>query len=178
MPYLIEIQPDEKLLAEVDFCPSNKAEPFRFAVSDQALFLPAKKFVVAGDPRYFKRVPASQVKEVRVEAVKPYGFYVASVLVILLGLAGYWSFTLPEARLTLRGLAWVAAVLTGGILLPFAGRGRHRLVIQMMDGVFRWVPPLVVDPQSKRQVNAVLDAIVRASATAGLSISDVRAGQT
>jgi hypothetical protein len=174
MPYILEPQSDEKLLADIIYQPSPKIEPFRFAMTDRAVFLPAKRFVVTGDPTYFNRVPLSDVKEFHVEAVKPYGFFVASIVLAAIGIAVLLMIIQPGAFVTPRGIGITFMILIGAGLLPIAGKGRYRLVIRHADKTFRWVPPLVVASGEKRQVNDVLDVITRAAKTVAVIVTDER----
>jgi hypothetical protein len=178
MPYEIEAEPGEKVLLDLDFLVSEKSERFRFAVSDRALYLPAKRFVISGDPHYFRRVPKVRVNEVCVQALRPYGLWVAAALMVVAGLVTEILMLMPffvglEGTFRLSG--WPLAILVGGLLLPLAARGRGRLVVLMGDQSFKWVPPLVVDRASKRHIAATLEEILKACRTAGIRVSDQRA---
>src|SRR5207253_164796 len=100
-----------------------------------------KRFVVSGDPTYFRRVPKEQVKEVRVQSLRPYGLWVAAALMVAAGLITEILMMMPlveqiPGRYRVSG--WPLAILVGGLLLPLAARGRQRLVMQMEKGRFRW----------------------------------------
>ncbi len=174
MPYILDLAPNERLRADIDYAASEKSGRFRFAVTDHAFYIPATKFVVAGDPTYFKSVPIAHVESVEIEAIKPYGFYVFSVLMVLAGLFILGTAILPGAILTPQGIGWSLAILVGGVLLSIAGQGRYRLAVRMGKETYRWVPPLVVFPQDKRQLNEVLDTIVKASTGIGVRVEDAR----
>jgi hypothetical protein len=174
MPYTIELEPEEMLVTDIDFQPSEKSPLFGFAVSDRAFYIPATKFVVSGDPHYFKRVPATDVTEVKVEPIRPYGAYVVALLMAGLGAVFLWSLLVPGAPLSPRVLGLGLALLVGSLLLPFVARGRHRLLIRFANRKFRWTPPLVVDSGSRRKVNEVLDDIVAASDLCGVRTDDRR----
>lgn len=172
MPYVIDLRPDERLVTDIFYQPSRKVEPFRFAVSDQAVYLPAKKFVVSGDPTYFERVPLGEVSEVTLQPIKPYGAYLGAAVMIGPGLFCLWSFVLPGAGLTPRGLGWSLAILVGGLLLPFSARGRHRLLLRYGGKTFRWTPPYVVGGAARLQVDELLDQIVHSLRDQGVRIDD------
>jgi hypothetical protein len=114
---------------------------FCFAVTDRAVYVPATRLVFSGDPHYLKKVPLSEVREVRVEPIRPYAAWVS---------------------------AWPLALLVGGGLLPFVARGRHRLVVAFQKGAFCWTPPLLVDRESREHVQSILTDVLRAAANAGV----------
>jgi hypothetical protein len=66
---------------------------------------------------------------------------------------------------------WPIAIFVGGILLPFAARGRLGLEIRTHDKKFRWKPPLVVDKASKQKIQATFDEIIAACEKSGLKVS-------
>lgn len=66
---------------------------------------------------------------------------------------------------------WPIAIFVGGILLPFAARGRLGLEIRTHDKKFQWKPPLVVDKASKQKIQATFDEIIAACEKSGLKVS-------
>jgi hypothetical protein len=69
---------------------------------------------------------------------------------------------------------WPIAVFVGGIILPFAARGRFGLQVTTSEKNFRWKPPMVVDKPSKDQVATVLDGISAACQATGIRVRDER----
>ncbi|MCC2668772.1 MAG: hypothetical protein K0Q72_1243 [Armatimonadetes bacterium] len=144
---------------------------FCFAVTDRAVYVPATRLVFSGDPHYLKKVPLSEVREVRVEPIRPYAAWVFAAIMIAAGLMVGASMVLPfllHIEGTYRMSAWPLALLVGGGLLPFVARGRRRLVVAFQKGGFCWTPPLVVDRESREQVQSILTDILRAAANAGM----------
>jgi hypothetical protein len=186
MAYIIEVEPGENVLLDVSFRASQKEivhrasekpEDLRMAISDRAFYFAAKRFVVSGDPTYFRRVPKDQVSEVRVQSLRPYGLWVAAALMVAAGLVTEVLMMWPlvtQAPGTFRVSGWPLAVLVGGLVLPLAAKGRQRLVVQMLKGRFKWDPPLVVDRASKQRIVATLDDILKACRTAGVQVTDDR----
>lgn len=168
MPYEINPEPGENVLLDVWFQPSNKCEPFGFAVSDQALYVPAKKFVISGDPRFFKRVPDCDLRSISVEKTRPYAAWMLSALMTVAGLTIIGGLIIGS-RVTTDPHAFCEAlsVLVGGLLVPFAAKGRKRLVITMASGTYKWNPPFVVDKASKQQIESVLQSILEACRRSG-----------
>lgn len=196
MAYSIEAEPGEKVLLDLDFQvsarpsagftagsralarESNKRERLRLGVSDRALYLPATRFVVSGDPFYFRRVPREQVHEIRVQRLRPYGLWIAAAVMVAAGLIVEILMMTPlvtQSPGTYQVSGWPLAILVGGLLLPIAGRGRSRLVIQMAKGRFGWNSPLVIDRASKQRIAAALDEVLKACRGADLQVSDERA---
>ena len=94
MPYEIQQEPGERVLLDLAFRASEKQVVYRSAdrpddlrlgISDRAIYLPAKRFVVSGDPCYFRRVPKAQVNLVQVQGPRAYGLWIAAVLMVLAG---------------------------------------------------------------------------------------------
>jgi hypothetical protein len=171
MPYEIKPEPNERILLDVDYRASKDSEPFRFAVSDQALYLPSKRLVVAGDPCCFRRVPREEVTEVRVEPLQPYWLWIGAGFMVVTGIFIGGAMLLPflmqwEGKFRVSG--WPLALIVGGLLMPLAARGRRRLTVQLTRGCYRWTPPLVVDGPSKREVANTLAGILEACRAAGL----------
>jgi hypothetical protein len=174
MAYKPELEPNENLALQIAFKVSEKSAVFNFAVSDQALYWPATKAFAINDATYFKRLRHNEISEVCVRRLPPYGLWIVAVLMVLAGLAtAYFTFA-PlfnhepgEHRVS----GWPIAIFVGGILLPFAARGRLGLEVRTHDKKFRWKPPLVVDKVSKQKIQATFDQIITACEKSGLRVS-------
>lgn len=177
MPYLFKPEPTECVYYQTVFQPSARSEMFVFAVTDQALYHPATRFQVVGDPHYLRRVPISQVREVRVEPIRPYVAWVFAAMMLAAGVILLASMLLPfvlQLEDTYRLSGWPLALQVGGGLLPFTARNRFRLLVRFDKGVYRWTPPMVVDRQSRDQVRDILDNVLFARHKAGLPTHDAR----
>ena len=177
MAFTIDPEPNEEVFLEAEYAASEKSEPFAFGVSNRAVFLPAKKrFVLTNDPFYFKRVPLSDVREIRIRRLRPLFLYVlAFAMVVIGGYTTYWMFSPEYAGNGGRIRGWPIAITVGGLVLPFAARGRYALVVSQTKGTYRWKPPLVVDRTSKNRIAEILTAIVTASRRTGIHVFDERA---
>jgi hypothetical protein len=174
MAYKPELEANENLALQIAFKVSEKATAFNFAVSDQALYWPATKAFAMNDATYFKRLRKNEISEVCVRRLPPYGLWIVAVLMVLTGLATAYFMCAPlinhepgEHRVS----GWPIAIFVGGILLPFAARGRLGLEIRTHDKKFRWKPPLVVDKASKQKIQATFDEIIAACEKSGLRVS-------
>jgi hypothetical protein len=174
MAYKPELEPNENLALQIAFKVSEKAVAFNFAASDQALYWPATKAFAMNDATYFKRLRNNEISEVCVRRLPPYGLWIVAVLMVLTGLATAYFMYAPlinrepgEHRVS----GWPIAIFVGGILLPFAARGRLGLEIRTHDKKFRWKPPLVVDKASKQKIQATFDEIIATCEKSGLRVS-------
>jgi hypothetical protein len=186
MAYIVEAEPGENVLLDVEFRASQKdivyrasqrPPDLRMAISDRAFYFAATRFVVSGDPTYFRRVPKDQVREVRVQSLRPYGLWVAAALMVAAGLVTEILMMWPlvtQIPGTYRVSGWPLAILVGGLVLPFASKSRQRLMIQMVKGRFKWEPPLVLDRASKQRIAATLDDILKACQAGGYQVVDDR----
>ncbi len=172
MPYELKALPGETILLDVRFQPSARSEPFHFAVSSEALYLPMKKFVVSGDPRCFRRVPHAQVRRVSVGQVRPAGAWALGILMVAAGLAlgASWLGAVGGSAMP-RLLGWALALIVGGVLMPWAAKGRQRLSVAWGAGAWRWNPPFVVDRASKQQTQDILESILDTCRSAGLPVA-------
>jgi hypothetical protein len=176
MAYIPELEPDENLVLETAFKVSEKSAAFNFAVSDRAIYWPAKKTFALSDATYFKRLPKREVAEVSVRRLPPYAFWLVAILMVLAGLVTAYFMLIPlvnhepgEHKVS----GWPLALVVGGILLPFAAKGRLGLQIRTLDRTFRWKPPLVVDKASKQNIEAFFDEIMVACKESGFNTTHV-----
>jgi hypothetical protein len=174
MAYKPELEPNEKLALQIAFKVSEKAAVFNFAVSDQALYWPATKAFAMNDATYFKRIRNNEISDVLVRRLPPYGFWIIAALMLVVGLVSAVFMMLPlihqePGTHTVSG--WPFAIFVGGILLPFAARGRLGLEVRTQGKKFRWQPPLVVDKISKQKIQATFDEIIAACEKAGLRVA-------
>lgn len=169
------------MIDQVDFRVDEKSEPFCLAVTNQAVYLPAKKLFAVSDPFFFRRVSHGQVKAVSIRALRPYGFWVLAAFMFVIGLATTILMALPffsgEAG-TFKISGWPLAILVGGIIMPFAARGRLGLVVKTESDQFSWKPPLVVDGSSKGKIEVILVRIAAACQKANLPVLDERKRKT
>jgi hypothetical protein len=171
MAYDPQLEPGEKITLQIAFQVSPKAEVFNFAVSDKALYWPATKLFAVNDATYFKRVQNDQIVSVSLRRLPPYGFWILAGLMFLFGLITSIFMLLPIIKHEPgmhRVTGWGFAFIVGGILMPFAARGRFGLEIKTQDNVLRWKPPLVVDKPSRNRVRAKLEEILDACERSGI----------
>ena len=177
MAYEPQLEPDEKLICQWFLQVGKKTEPFHFAASDRALYWPRKKLIALKDPYYFQRIPHSQIQQVSVKRLSPYLLWILAGIMILAGL--FTSILMMEPILkhepgAHRVSGWPFAVFVGGVLLPFAARGRFGLHISTSDRNLKWSPPLVVDGGSKEKIAKTLTGIANVCQKAGLRVADMR----
>jgi len=173
MAYEPELENGENVRLRVQLNLSKKAQPFHFALSDRALYWPAIKLIAKNDPYYFRRFTHNQVQKVEIRRLAPYGFWALAAAMIVVGLISTIFMLEPLLKSepgthTVSG--WPIAVFVGGLILPFAAKGRYGLHVTTSDKNFKWKPPLVVDKASKDQVAEPLNSIRAACESAGLRV--------
>lgn len=180
MAYTVDLEPGENVLYQAKYQASDKSEPFALAVSNRAIFIPVKKtFALTNDPYSFRRVPLSDVRDVRVRRLRPFFRYALALVMVVAGIYTVIAMYSPEYTQNggrVRG--WPFAVLVGGLALPFAARGRHALVVSQPKSTYTWKPPFVLDGASKRRISEILTSVVEASRSAGVHTVDDRGSAT
>ena len=116
-----------------------------------------------------------QIRHVAIKRLSPYALWLFAGIMILAGLLATYSMMEPiltDAPGTHQISGWPIAVFVGGLLLPFAAKGRFGLEIWFTGGKYRWKPPLVVDKASKQKIAETLPSIAEACRKVGAPISD------
>jgi hypothetical protein len=172
LPYILKPEAGEVVLLDIRFEITQKAAPFHFAITNQALYVPDTKFAIAGDPRYFLRVPKEEVREVCLQKAPAVGAWIGASFLILMGLVLLVSQLMAGFdAIDYRLIGFAAMLVVGSVLLPYGAKGRKRLIIVMPKKVFHWDPPFVVDKNSKQQVQEVLQSILDTCQENGLPVS-------
>ncbi len=177
MAYEVVPEPGEELAASIELKLSKKAQPFFFAVSNRAIYIPRIKLVAKTDPHYFQRVRLEQVHEVTVRRLAPYALWILAGLMVTVGFVTTVFMMEPVLRNepgTHRISGWPIAVFVCGFLIPFAAKGRFGLEIRFSGGKYRWTPPLVVDRASKRKIAETIQIIAGACEKVGARVLDKR----
>jgi hypothetical protein len=176
MAFRLELESGEKLTLQIAF-KASKNDIFNFAVSDRALYWPARKmFVMKGDPTYFKRIRNDEILEVCVRRLPPYGLWLAAVFMILIGSAITILMLAPlvehePGKHQVSG--WPFAIVVGGLLMPFAAKGRLRFEVRTQRDVFRWKSQLVFDQASKEKIRTTFETIATACKESGLRVTQI-----
>jgi hypothetical protein len=179
MAYEIVAEPGEEVEASIELKLSKKAQPFFFAVSNRAFYIPRIKLIAKTDPYYFQRVRLEQVEQVTVKRLAPYALWLLAGLMITIGLLTTIWMMEPVLRNepgTHRISGWPIAVFVCGFLVPLAAKGRFGLEIVFSGGKYRWKPPLVVDKMSKQKIAQAFQTIIEACQKVGARVLDKREG--
>src|SRR6266705_4427525 len=165
MAYEVVPEAGEEVEARIELKLSKKGQPFFFAVSNRAIYIPRIKLIAKTDPYYFQRVPLNQLRHLVVKRLRPYALWLLAGLMIPIGLVTTIWMMEPVLRKepgTHDISGWPIAVFVCGYLVPFAAKGRFGLEIRFSDGKYRWEPPLVVDKASKQKIAETIQTIVEA----------------
>src|SRR5260221_3522286 len=155
MAYEVVLEPGEEVAASIELKLSKKAQPFFFAVSNRAMYIPRIKLIAKTDPYYFQRVRLEQIQQVTVRRLSPYALWLLAGLMVTIGLVTTIWMMEPVLRNepgTHRVSGWPIAVFVCGFLVPFAAKGRFGLEIGFSGGEDRWETPLVVGKNSKQAI--------------------------
>jgi hypothetical protein len=177
MAYEPELENGENVRLRVQLALSKKAQPFHFALSDRALYWPGIKLVAKNDPFYFRRFTHNQIQAVEIRRLAPYGFWALAAAMVVVGLISTVFMMQPllnKSPGTHQVSGWPIAIFVGGLILPFAAKGRYGLRVTTSEKTFKWKPPMVVDKASKDKVTEILATIRTACESAGLRVIDDR----
>jgi hypothetical protein len=176
VPFIVEPQPGEEVYVQKEFRGSHD-HVFAMAVSNQALYLSAQKFALKVDPWYFKRVPLSDVHEVRLAKQRP--LYLILLSLSMIGFGSVLSFLMmwhafnPTPGVTGSVSGWPIAIAVGGLIIPFIAIGRKTLVVRMRKGKFKWKPQLALDKKTRQLCSSIQDEILQACKKAGIKTVDL-----
>jgi hypothetical protein len=178
MAYQVIPEVGEEVALNLEFKVSEKSAPFFLAISNRALYIPRTKLIAKSDPYYFERVPLQQVRHVNVRRLPTYGFWIVAAMMVLVGVVTIYAMLEPLVSRE-PGLhhvsGWPFAILVGGILMPFAARGRSGLEIWYSGGKFRWKPAMVVGQEPRQKIADTFSSIITACEKVGVPVSDKRA---
>ena len=173
MPVDIDPLPNERVLVNVKYQASSRSVPFALGITDQAVYVPAKKLWARDDPWYIKRVPIAQVRQVVVKRTPAIAILFVAALMVGGGL--FFLYFMLDPIVHGQGgriSGWPLAILIGGLLLPFVARGRRSLRIIFNEGKYSWTPPVVVDKGSRDYIQQLLDHIIGGFRSAGVHVGE------
>ncbi|HJT17624.1 MAG TPA: hypothetical protein VJ853_09560 [Thermoanaerobaculia bacterium] len=169
MPIDIDPPAGERVFVNVHYRASKQSVPFALGITDQAVYVPAKKRWAMGDPWYIQRVPITQVRDVFIKRTRMLGILIVAALMVAGG--GIATYLMLEPIVHGQGgkiSGWPFAVLIGGLILPFFARGRRSLRIVFSEGKYIWTPPIAVDAPSRAYIQQLLDHIIGGFRQAGV----------
>jgi hypothetical protein len=175
MPFDINLEEGERLIANLSFVVPKDPEPFHIAITDRAIFLPRIKFFAVQDPTYCERVLLSQVVEAKVKKLSPFFLWTLAFLMVIVGMVTTGMMLLP----VLKGeggkvSGYPPAVAIVGLVIPFVSRRRYGLSISIVDETFLWKPRLHVDRASRSGLEIFLTQTADALRQAGIKVTDER----
>lgn len=178
MPITPAVEPGEKLIGNFELMLFSEEtvlrqqpSPFALAVTNRALLLPHEQ--VFGNSRewYVERLPLSEVRQLRVQPLMPFGWYVVALLMIAVAVLAALD---SHGEQIARNISSIALLLIAGFALLYAARGRYALIIERTDGTsFTWKPPLVKGSGRWRRDHFVA-AVIDAARRAGIIVVDNR----
>jgi len=170
MAFDIVLESDEKLIFREEFQADRHTKPFAFAVSNRAIFVTRTKHFTR-DPYYFERVPLSTVKQMWLKRERPLFMLALALLLFGFGLTLTILMMLPVLRGEEGYVSGVPIAMTVcGLILPFITKGRKTLLIEFANEIYRWKPRLVVDRQSRKQIEQMQEGILNACQQVGVKV--------
>jgi len=176
MPFTVDLQPGETCITNLSFV-ADKKQPFFIAIDDRALYLMRSKVFATRDPIYTQRVPLENVREVRIFRIHPLVMWTVAAVMIIVGGVTTWAMLQPllhgeKAQVS----GYPPAIAIVGAVIPFVTKRRYALKVTMVDGTYKWKPPIVVDKASRNATAAFLGEIANACRTARLNVVDEQEG--
>lgn len=177
MPFIVEPKPGEEIYLLREFRGSHE-HVFALAVSNQAIYLSKQRFVLKRDAWHFKRVPLSDVRDVRLVKQRP--IYIILLSLFMIGFGAVLSFLMmwhalnPMPGEPYKVSGWPMAIALGGIILPFIAIGRKTLVVRMRKGKYKWKPQLALDKKTRALCSNIQDEVLQACKKAGIHTADLR----
>jgi hypothetical protein len=182
MPFTINPESGEEIYLFREFRGSHQ-HVFAIGVTNQAFYVPVqKKLTLQRDSWHFKRVPLSDVKQVRLSKQRYLPLLLLAGIMFLFGAVTsvlmMWQNLHPFPGEPIRGSGWPIALAVGGVIIPFISRGRRILTIETRDGKYKWKPQLAVDKKTRSFCSRIQDEVMQASIRAGVPILDATEGQS
>ena len=167
----ISLEPGENLVFEDGFQPDGYSQPFAFAVTDRAVFVTKEKHF-SKESWYFERIPLSRIRQVFLRRERSFWIWAFSALLFVFGsilTVSMMSNALTNAPGTRVGGA-PFAMIVGGLAMPFLAKGRKILIVESIDGIYKWKPKLVVDKTSRKQIQNLQADILTACQSVGIQV--------
>lgn len=175
MAFEVSLEPNEQLIFQDGFEADKYTEPFAFAVTNHAIFIPRVKHF-RKDPWYFEKVPLSKVNKVTLKRERSLPMWVLSGLCFIFGLIFLIKMMLPALRGEEGYVSGVPlAMIVCGIVMPFIARGRNALIVELEKGRYKWKPRLVVDKESRNQIRQLQENILNACQSVGIKVEGANA---
>jgi len=174
MSFEIHLEEGERMIANLSFI-AGKAGSLNIAISDRAAYLPRKKLFAVSDPNYCERVPLNRILQATIRKLNPHLLWALALLMVIGGTATTALMMMPLLKGgggTVSGYPPAIAVV--GLVIPFIARRRYGLSVSIVDSVFSWNPPLLVDSASRKAVGHFLSQTADAFRQAGVGVRDER----
>lgn len=162
----------EKKIGGVHYQLSAEHAPFGITITDRSVFwLVQKRYRHYADHEHLP-FAHHEVRGFMLVPIKPYSLWLlASAMVVVGSATSFWMINAmaSDHAGVLSGFPF--AVFAVGLAIPFITRGRRRLIMFTTKGAYHWTPPLVVGPQSRKEVARALDSVIVFARQAGLPTS-------
>jgi hypothetical protein len=167
----ISLEPGEHLIFQDGFQSDGYSQPFAFAVTDRAVFVTKEKHF-SKESWYFERIPLSRIQQVFLRRERSFWIWTFSALLFVSGLilaVIMMSNALNNEPGTRVGGAPFAMIVCG-LIMPFLAKGRKILTVELIGGIYKWKPKLVVDKKSRKRIQNLQEDILTACRSAGIQV--------
>jgi hypothetical protein len=167
----IKLEQNETLIYQGDVEATRYTHPFRFAISNRALFICQEKHL-AKESWHMVKVPLNQVRQVFLHRPRRIGVFLAALFLTLGGLAltvfmlSNVFYQLPETKVT----PWPIIILASGVLLPFITKKRMVLVVQTTDRLLKWKPTVMACKEEREIITKIQQDILVECKKAGIHV--------
>ena len=166
----VPLEAGETLHRHLIYRPKADGVPYAVAVSDRAVFTPAKRRgLMEADPWYLTRTPLSQIRRVRLVKAPPFGLYIVGGILIVGGLAAV-AFMLSPVMAGEGGVVKAAPFfgVAYGAFLVYAAIGRRAIIIETTGKPIKLVPPTSLGIPDKAEISRIQEAFMEACVKVGL----------
>ena len=153
-----QLEDDELIVADESFQASKNSYPFRMVLTSHAVYLTRLNKRSLSEPWYLERILHSNIREVLLAPVRPLAAWAAAVVFLGLGITTLILMYLPSSDGSISG--WPFALVVGGLVIPFAVRGRKQLVVRLIDETYIWKPEIVIDGTTRAEIRRVQESLL------------------
>jgi hypothetical protein len=171
MAFVPELAPGERLIFEEKLDLGGSKSAVAFAFSAQAAYFPARKMFAMSDPRYYHRIPRSEILEVGLSRNPSPWFWLSWPLA-----AYVWAHVISQAlgdELVVWSVGGIITVLAG-VLVFIRSAGRRSVFVKTVHRRYTWSPPSQLGRKALAEVDEYERRLLRAFEEAGVPVRGER----
>ena len=168
-----ELSAAEKIILNIQYQASEKADPLVLTLTDRAVYFLNKKKLAASNPFFEDKIMLEEIKAFKITRLRSWPLIIPGALLALAGLYLIIAMMIPVIGGEggkVSGLPPALFVL--GLALPLAGLGRYKMEIIALNKNIKWKMPFIFG-KGKKQIKSYLEQIARAFYNLGGSMEIV-----